>query len=68
MIPSLNALKTAAQSLLLERVDVHHAISVLEITSPNDKNLPKLKGVEHDLYQVIQMLVEMIEQREIPET
>jgi hypothetical protein len=65
MIPSLNALKTGLQHILLDRVDVHTAISTLQIVDPKDlKTIEVLKGTEHDLWQVAEMLAQMIEERE----
>lgn len=65
MIPSLNALKVALRHLLLDRVDVHTAISTLEITDPeNTELITLLKENQHDLWQVCEMLADMIKQRE----
>lgn len=67
MIPSINALTFAMQCLLLERIDWHHAISTLEITDPTNEKIPLMRGKEHDLFQVITMLNEMIERRTSPD-
>lgn len=65
MIPSLNALKTGLQNLLLDRVDIHQAISTLEIVEPqNTKLIESLRNSEHDVWQVCEMLMDMISQRE----
>lgn len=65
MIPSLNALKTGLQNLLLDRVDIHQAISTLEIVEPqNTKLIESLRNSEHDVWQVCEMLMDMINRRE----
>ncbi len=63
MIPSLNALKTALKFLLLNRVDIHAAISALEILEPDSSKILEMKNIEHDLYQVCEMINDKIELR-----
>jgi hypothetical protein len=64
MIPSLNALKTGLQYILLDRVDIHTSISVLQIVEPDNPIIEELKGAEHDLWQVAEMLSDRIKERE----
>ncbi len=64
MIPSLNALKTGLQYILLDRVDIHTSISVLQIVEPDNPIIEELKGAEHDLWQVAEMLSDRIKEGE----